>query len=182
MPGRRAEVPEVQGFAPLLGSDPRVLILGTMPGVASLALQQYYAQSRNAFWRIMGELFAAGPELDYPHRTRRLTGAGIAVWDVLARCARAGSLDSAIVSGSEVPNDIASLLLRFPQIRHIFFNGRKAEQLFLRSVRPTLTASLTTEHSFVCLPSTSPAFAALDFDGKLQQWRIIRRVLAETLE
>jgi TDG/mug DNA glycosylase family protein len=176
MSERAHETGRISSFAPLVGAAPRVLILGTMPGVASLEQQQYYAQPRNAFWRIMGELFAAGPELDYTLRKRRLTEAGVAVWDVLATCVRPGSLDSAIVTGSEVPNDIAGLLLRFPLIRHVFFNGRKAEQLFQRRIALQLAAE-ADHYAYTSLPSTSPAMAALDFAAKLQQWQVIRDVL-----
>jgi hypoxanthine-DNA glycosylase len=168
----------IRGFAPLVGNNPRILILGSMPSVASLEKQQYYGKARNAFWGIMGELFAAGPELDYTERSCKLAEAGVAVWDVLASCVRPGSLDSAIVAGSEEINDVAGLLLRFPQIQHIFFNGRKAEQLFRKKILPQLLAQQRFDNvSCICLPSTSPALAGLDFAGKLQQWQVIREAL-----
>lgn len=168
----------IRGFAPLIGESPRILILGSMPSVASLEKQQYYGKARNAFWGIMGELFAAGPELDYTERSCKLAEAGVAVWDVLASCVRPGSLDSAIVAGSEEINDVAGLLLRFPQIQHIFFNGRKAEQLFRQNILPLLSVQQRFDSiSCICLPSTSPALAGLDFAEKLQQWQIIRETL-----
>jgi TDG/mug DNA glycosylase family protein len=171
----------IRGFAPLVGKNPRILILGSMPSVASLEKQQYYGKARNAFWGIMGELFAAGPELDYTERSCKLADAGVAVWDVLASCVRPGSLDSAIVAGSEEINDVASLLLRFPQIQHIFFNGGKAEQLFQQRILPQLSVQWVDSASCTRLPSTSPAMASLDFAGKLQQWRLIRDVLDKAL-
>jgi len=175
---QQAGLARISGFAPLLGANPRILILGSMPSIASLEKQQYYGKVRNAFWGIMGELFAAGPELDYPERSRKLGHAGVAVWDVLASCVRHGSLDSAIVAGSEEVNDVAGLLLRFPQIRHVFFNGRKAEQLFRQKILPQLSAQQRVDSiSCTCLPSTSPALAGLDFAGKLQQWQAIREAL-----
>jgi hypoxanthine-DNA glycosylase len=168
----------IRGFAPLVGENPRILILGSMPSVASLEKQQYYGKARNAFWGIMGELFAAGPELDYTERSCKLAETGVAVWDVLASCVRPGSLDSAIVAGSEEINDVAGLLLRFPQIQHIFFNGRKAEQLFRQKILPQLLVQQRFDNvSCICLPSTSPALAGLDFAGKLQQWQVIREAL-----
>ena len=54
-----------------------------MPSIASLAKQQYYGHPQNAFWRIMGRLFGAGPEMHYDERKRILCEQGIAVWDVL---------------------------------------------------------------------------------------------------
>jgi double-stranded uracil-DNA glycosylase len=88
----------------------RVLILGSLPGRRSIADAEYYAQPRNAFWHILGELAGAGPDLDYPHRLERMKAAGIALWDVLAAGERPGSLDSAIVRSSIVINDIGDFL------------------------------------------------------------------------
>ncbi len=80
----------VRSFAPLAAPDARLLILGSMPGVASLDAGQYYAHPQNAFWRIMGELVGAGPDKSYEERTHILRKRGIAVWDVLKSCVRAG--------------------------------------------------------------------------------------------
>ena len=172
---------QIRGFAPLLGVDPRVLILGSMPSVASLERQEYYGKPQNAFWGIMGELFGAGPELEYSERVDKLTAAGIAVWDVLAACVRPGSLDSAIVPGSEEINDFMTLLERFPQVGHIFFNGRKAEQLFRRVVFPQVQV-VRPGLQFISLPSTSPAMAALSFAEKVRRWRAVRNTLDATLQ
>ena len=95
-------------FGPSISPRCRVLILGTMPGVASLAAGQYYAHPRNQFWDIMGALFGAGRDLSYARRLARLRAAGVALWDVVAECERPGSLDSAI--RREKPNDLAGLL------------------------------------------------------------------------
>jgi len=180
MPDNAASSVQIRGFAPLLGIDPRVLILGSMPSVASLDRQEYYGKPQNAFWSIMGELFGAGPELEYGERVDKLTAAGIAVWDVLAACVRPGSLDSAIVAGSEEINDFVTLLAQFPQVGHIFFNGRKAEQLFRRVVLPQVQVVRPGLH-FISLPSTSPAMAALSRAEKMQRWRAVRDALCGNL-
>lgn len=166
----------VKGFPPVLGPQPRVLILGSMPSVASLQCQQYYGNPNNAFWAIMGELIGAGPELPYTQRTQRLIDAGIAVWDVLASCVRPGSLDSAIELKTARVNDPVPLMRASPALENIVFNGRKAEQLFrqrlgdqVETVRPTLHYTL--------MPSTSPAMATLDFQAKLERWRAILPML-----
>ena len=125
-------------FPPVYDEQARVLILGSMPGTASLQQAQYYAHPRNAFWFIMGELAGARPELDYEQRLDCLRRAGIALWDVLAACQRPGSLDANILSHSQQPNDIAALLQACPLILRVMFNGAAAENLFRRHVRPQL--------------------------------------------
>lgn len=165
----------VCSFAPVFRADARVLILGSMPGEASLAAAQYYAHPRNAFWTIMGALFDAGPELPYDERLARLNAAGVALWDVIARCTRSGSLDSAIARSSVEPNDFTNLFAVCPRISHVFFNGATAETAFRRHVR--LPAD-TRPASFTRLPSTSPAHAARDVATKLAAWQAVRDALA----
>lgn len=160
----------VRCFPPIVDGAARVLILGSMPGALSLYAQQYYAHPRNAFWPIMGALFDAGPELAYAERTRRLLRAGVALWDVLASCARAGSLDTSIDEASIVANDFAAFLPAHPRLTHVFFNGSKAEQAFRRYVRPRLA---DTALRFQRLPSTSPAHAGRSLAEKLAAWRVV---------
>lgn len=169
-------MPVVRSFAPIADVSARLLILGSMPGIESLRTGQYYAHPRNAFWRIMGDLVGASPEMPYAARTRRLKKAGIAVWDVLAACAREGSLDAAIDRRSIIANDLVSFLARRPDIRHVFFNGATAERCFRVHVQPALEAGAL---KLVRLPSTSPAHAARAYADKLQAWRVILEPLAE---
>jgi hypoxanthine-DNA glycosylase len=163
-------LPQARCFPPIADAAARVLVLGSMPGVVSLAAQQYYAHPRNAFWPIMGALFDAGPGLAYAERARRLREAGVALWDVLAACAREGSLDTAIDEASIVANDFAGFLPAHPRLSHVFFNGSKAEQAFHRYVRPTLG---DTSLRFQRLPSTSPAHAGRSLADKLAAWRVV---------
>jgi len=170
-----AMAPQVCSFPPVFRADARVLILGSMPGEASLAAAQYYAHPRNAFWPLMGRLFGAGPECPYQARLARLNAAGVALWDVIAQCRRPGSLDSAIDRDSVEVNDFASLFATCPGIDHVFFNGTAAEAAFRRHVRlPAGLRPLT----FTRLPSTSPAHAARDFAAKLAAWQAVRDALA----
>jgi len=166
----------ITGFPPILGVNPQVLILGSMPSVASLEKQQYYGKPQNAFWRIMGELFGTGPAIAYEQRTQLLAEQGVAVWDVLASCVRPGSLDSAIQPATEVVNDFEALLQRHTTIGHIFFNGRKAEAVFRRRALKVV-AQVRSDISYTSLPSTSPAMAALTFAAKLERWQVVRDVL-----
>ena len=158
------------GFPPIEDAAARVLVLGSLPGVTSLEMREYYAQPYNAFWRIMGELVGAGPDLEYPARLVRLRAHGIAVWDVLAEGEREGSLDSAIVPASIVVNDFGTFFERHRELRLICFNGNTAQRLFKRKV----LAGLDAEWAAIerrGLPSTSPAYASLRFEQKLARWR-----------
>lgn len=165
------------GFPPVVGDGPRVLILGSLPGRRSLAERRYYAQPRNAFWRIMGDVFGAGPELAYDARLERLTANRIALWDVLAAGRRPGSLDARIERSSAVFNDFGRFFESHTSLRAICFNGRTAENLYRRNVLPGLDAPAAgiPLHS---LPSTSPAHAAMPYTEKLARWR---RVLEDVV-
>ena len=154
-----------RGFPPVAREDARVLILGSLPGEASLRAQQYYAHPRNAFWTIMKVI--AGAEGGYADRCRALEARGIAVWDVLSSSVRPGSLDADIDMRSAVPNDFARFFAGHRDIRLVCFNGRKAEQLFERRVLPSLPG-LGPE--LALLPSTSPAHASLCVEEKLARW------------
>jgi len=158
------------GFPPVYDRLARVLILGSMPGIASLEQGEYYAHPRNAFWPIMGELVGAGPGLPYAQRLARLRAAGVALWDVLYACRREGSLDARIEIASEQPNAIPGLLAECRGIDRILFNGGAAERLFSRHVAGRLV-TLDREFQLQRLPSTSPAYAAMPFAAKLAAWR-----------
>jgi TDG/mug DNA glycosylase family protein len=158
------------GFPAVADEGARVLILGSLPGRRSLEQQQYYAQPHNTFWKIMERLCGAAPSLPYAERLQRLRASGIALWDVLAAGDRQGSLDSAIVATNMVVNDLAAFFTRQPRIRVVCFNGRKAEDVFRRRVACELPQRLTAKLEFELLPSTSPAFASLTFEQKLERW------------
>ena len=167
---KRGRVEVSVGFPPIEDAAARVLVLGSLPGVKSLEMREYYAQPYNAFWRIMGELVGAGPELEYPARLVRLRAHGIAVWDVLAAGEREGSLDSAIVPASIVVNDFGAFFARHRELRSICFNGNTAAGLFKRKVLPGLEPQWAAIERRT-LPSTSPAYASLRFEQKLARWR-----------
>ncbi|QWF69982.1 DNA-deoxyinosine glycosylase [Methylomonas paludis] len=170
---------EIFSFAPIVADGTRVLILGSMPGIASLQAQQYYAHPRNQFWPILTELMATDVQLSYAQRCDLLLVHGIAVWDVLKSCQRRSSLDSDIDKSSMVCNDFVWLFSHYPGINQVFFNGSTAEQAFRRRVLPQLTADSL---KLTRLPSTSPAHASLNFQQKLACWRqIIPTTQAETL-
>lgn len=155
-------------FPYLAHSSATTLILGSMPGIKSLDENQYYAHPRNAFWKIMSSVLGFDINLSYPERCQQLTQNNIALWDVMQHCERDGSLDSAIIEDSIVPNNFHQFFEKHPRITHIGFNGRKAEHAFQRYVLPELIDSHTLE--FTNLPSTSPAYASMKFEEKLAIW------------
>lgn len=168
-PSRAKPADHVQGFPPVATADARILILGSMPGIASLKQTRYYAHPRNAFWPIAAQVLGFDPAADYPDRLHALQRARIALWDVLQTCERPGSLDAAIRPDTLVPNDFAAFLQAHPHLIRICFNGAKAATLYRRHVRPQLPPTQSLQ--YLDLPSTSPAHAAAKFDEKLAVWR-----------
>ena len=158
----------VSSFAPIEGNVARVLILGSMPGVASLTAGQYYAHPQNAFWKIMQEILGIAATADYDARIETLKRANIALWDVLESCIRPGSMDAAIDMNSAKANDIKALLQRHPEINVICFNGGIAERIFNKRVLPSLG---NYSIKYIRLPSTSPAHASMSFKNKVIAWR-----------
>jgi len=162
----------VTGFAPLLTPNARVLVLGSMPGVASLAAGQYYAHPRNAFWPVMASILGFAENLDYAQRVSALMNRGIAVWDVLKHCSRSGSADTAIDPTSMVINDFSGLFAQCPRIALVACNGAAAWRLYRRHVLPNLS-SLQQGITLLQLPSTSPAYAALSVSDKRRAWGVL---------
>ena len=156
-----------------------MLILGTLPGPVSLEKRQYYAQTRNAVWQIMGELGGAVPELTYGERLQMLKVRRVALWDVCRSAYREGALDASIDPASIVPNDLAGFLRTHTSIRLICFNGQTAARLYRQRVLPGLTEALRAIRCET-LPSTSPAYAAMRFEQKLASWQIVRRATGRT--
>jgi hypoxanthine-DNA glycosylase len=164
-------------FPPIAAPDARVLLLGSLPGRASLAAHQYYAQPHNAFWRIMGELFGAGPDVPYEERAACLRASGIALWDVCKAAVRPGSLDASIDLSTVVTNDFERFFREHPCIAHVCVNGGAAHRLYVRKVQASLPDPLPALPLHL-LPSTSPAHASLRFAQKLERWRVLEKLLA----
>lgn len=160
----------ITGLPPVSRPDAVVLVLGSFPGEQSLAMRRYYAHGQNKFWRAVASITGTAADAPYDQRLSALTAHGIALWDVLATCERRGSMDHAIVRGSEVPNDFAWFFATHPAVRGIFFNGRTAAALFARHVVPT---DFWNDTGLVVgvLPSTSPAHAAIGVEALAARWR-----------
>ncbi|CDG81274.1 DNA-deoxyinosine glycosylase [Janthinobacterium agaricidamnosum] len=150
------------GLAPVVASNTRILILGSFPGAASLAAQQYYAHPRNQLWPIMSVLTGeALTALPYAERLPRLLSHGFGLWDVLGACQREGSLDSAI--RHPAANDFARLRVLCPLLETVGFNGQTSGKF-----APQFAGQ---GYRTLVLPSTSPAHATLSFEQKLALWR-----------
>ncbi|MCQ8182061.1 DNA-deoxyinosine glycosylase [Methylomonas sp. SURF-1] len=163
----------VIGFPPIATERASVLILGSMPGIASLAAGEYYAHPRNQFWPIICALLQIDRLSSYDDRRNALNIYGIAVWDVIQACTRDGSLDSAIDKNSVVPNDFHSFFDQHQSIRRVFFNGATAEKLFHRHYPTNSLDGRGDVRFYTRLPSTSPAHAALSLEQKLAAWKAV---------
>lgn len=151
------------GFAPVIDAGVDTLILGSFPGVASLARAQYYAHPQNQFWRLVGAVINAPLSvMDYATRQQTLLAHRIGLWDVIARCRRKGSLDADIRDPH--PNEFARVTAIAPALRRIFFNGKTAG----RFEREFAAAGFET----AVLPSSSAAYT-LSFESKLAAWRLL---------
>jgi len=152
----------LNGLAPVIGPDTRLLVLGSFPSVASLAAGQYYAHPRNHFWPLLSALWGLDLRtLPYDRRLAEVRRRGLGIWDVYAHCRREGSLDSAI-EDAEL-NDLAGLRRRAPRLAAIAHNGGESA----RAMRHTRALGLPVWR----LPSTSPANASWSFERKLAAWR-----------
>ncbi len=166
---------QVHSFEPVIGTNPRILILGSMPGVVSLREVHYYANPRNAFWPIMAELFGIEIDFNYEHRIAQIKQHPVILWDTIKTCHREGSLDSSIRKDQLEANDIPSLLNRYTEIRLVACNGATSEKYFSQLVKPKLSVDHRIEVKR--LPSTSPANAGMTFDQKLSNWREILKYI-----
>jgi len=154
-----------QSFSPILPQSPCILILGSLPGDLSIAAHQYYAHPQNRFWKILFHLFDEPFSIDYQNRKDLLLKNHIALWDVCGSATRKGSMDVDIKEVS--PNGILQLLVEYPTIQRVFFNGQKAAHLFDRHFERT------PEILFQTLPSTSPANAQYSFERLLEEWKVM---------
>ena len=159
---------KISSFLPIIDKESKILILGFIPGVKSLEMQQYYAHPQNQFWRIIFHLFNENYTSDYGEKLQVLKRNKIALWDVIDTCERKGSLDSEI--RNEETNDIRQLLKNYPNIKAIFCNGQKSFKNLQKILGKECAIPI-----FV-LPSTSPLHT-ISFEKKLREWEILNSFL-----
>lgn len=153
-----------EGLQPIVGHGARVLILGSFPSERSLTAGEYYANRRNQFWPILASLFGFDADAPYEDRIDAVKRHGIALWDVIASCRRAGSMDAKIDRKTLVVNDFGAFLGEYREIDRVFVNGLTALEMFEKHVTTTLPV--------VRLPSSSGALP-MSFADKFERWREI---------
>lgn len=159
---------KINSLAPIINKDSKVLILGSIPGKKSLDKQEYYGNDRNAFWKIIYTLYDTELEEDYDKKIDFIQSKNIALWDVIENCNREGSLDTNIKN--EKPNDFEKLFKDYPKIKHVFFNGGKAADVFKKRVGFDISKDIEYEK----LTSTSPA-NTIKFEKKLDLWKVVKK-------
>lgn len=160
--------PLLASFPPVVATDTRTLILGSLPGAASLAAAQYYGHPRNGFWKLVGN--AIGAELvglAYEARLAALLVHHIGLWDVIATAKRSGSLDSEIREPTQ--NDLLALIDSLPELNTIAFNGGTAAKIGLKAL-----GARANDYRILLLPSSSPAHASVSVEQKLSSWRQLK--------
>ncbi|HEU4497968.1 MAG TPA: DNA-deoxyinosine glycosylase [Sphingomicrobium sp.] len=154
-----------RSMPPAGSSDAQLLILGSLPGEASLKTQRYYAHPQNQFWRLLGR--AIGEELaalDYEARLERLAIRRIALWDVVGEAQRMGSLDGAIRGATA--NQLRDYAETHSNLRAIAFNGKTAARIGRAALGGIAGVEL------IDLPSSSPAYT-LAFEKKATRWDLL---------
>ena len=156
-----------RGFPPVVGEQPKVLVLGSMPSQLSLKQGQYYGNPQNAFWWLMSQMFGFDLALPYESRVALVKQSGVAIWDVVFEAVRPGSMDANIQESALLTNDFATFFEKHPSIVLLVFNGKASQRLFRKHVNAEIDIPQ------LVLPSTSPAYAAMSRDDKLVQWQQI---------
>jgi TDG/mug DNA glycosylase family protein len=160
---------KARSFRPIVGRSPKVLILGSLPGTASLRLNQYYGHPQNKFWDLLGD--ALGTDLrglTYARRLGRLKAEGIALWDIVKEARRRGSLDANI---RESRHTLVGEFIKARRIKAVFCNGSTAYALYRKQY------GLLDDVDVFLLPSSSPANASIPLAAKRRAWRRIRAYL-----
>lgn len=159
-----------QCFPPVIRPDTLLLVLGSLPGAASLAAGRYYAHPRNLFWRLIGEAIRRDlTPLDYDARLEALLDAGVGLWDTVAEATRPGSLDADI--RLHRPSDLAALATTLPALRAIAFNGKTSARIGRAALGDG------TKLALIDLPSSSPAYASLPYVRKAEAWSALSAFL-----
>lgn len=135
------------GFAPVAFKDSRILILGSFPSVKSRAIDFYYGNKQNRFWKMICGYFNEEIPCDKNGKIEFLHRRKIALWDMVTACEIDGSADSSVRN-----EEIADLdeVFRLAKIEAVLLNGTLAYSLFLSRYADIAIP-------YFKMPSTSPA-------------------------
>jgi hypoxanthine-DNA glycosylase len=153
----------VHPFKPIIDQNSEKLILGTFPSIRSFE-NYYYGHPRNQFWKILAEVYKADVPQTVEDKIDFILSRELALWDIIHSCRRRSENSSDSNLEVVALNPIGQLLRQYPNIKKIFFTSRTAERLFRKEFKP-----VNIEIDY--LPSPSPAYTALTFDQKVQEWR-----------
>lgn len=151
---------------PVYDAESRILILGSFPSVKSREQQFFYGHKQNRFWRVLAQVLGCVVPENVEQKREMLLAHHIAVWDVIASCEITGSSDASIRNA--VPNDLSSILSH-ADIRAIYTNGSKANQLYQKYIFPV------NGREALLLPSTSPANAGYSLERLVEAWKVIAK-------
>lgn len=158
----------IKAFKPVVFSNSKIILLGTMPSEKSIEKQEYYANPNNKFWSLLFDIFNSEPIKNYTARLKFIKQHHLALWDVLAFCERFGSLDSSIKN--EEANNFDAFFMEYPNIECIIFTSKNAYNLYNKHIGHFYNKA------HIILPSSSGAYAAISYQVKLTQWTKIKEV------
>ena len=157
------------GFNAWVGRDPKVLVLGTLPGDTSIKEREFYEDPRNSFWKLMYEILPLNQDESFASRKEFITSRRIALWDCLASAIRDGSKDSKIVKGTEKGNDIQGFLNEYPTIQTIVLNGKRDTVKYFHRF-----CNVTKPIRVIALPSTA---SMTTYKSKVEAWSVVKELL-----
>ncbi len=126
----------------------------------------------NRFWHLVGDVIGKPlPSMEYEARLQALLDHRVGLWDVIAKAKREGSLDSRV--RDHATNDLVALVAALPNLVAVAFNGGTAATIGMQAL-----AESRTSLDLIRLPSSSPAYAAVPYAGKLRAREALRKWLA----
>ncbi len=155
----------VHPIPPLYGKNSKILILGSFPSVKSREAEFFYGHPQNRFWSVIAAVLGKEKPKTIEEKKRLILENNLALWDVIGSCEIVGSADSTI---SNVTANDLSVIISNSSVDRIFVNGKTAEKYYNKYTYPK------TGIKAVCLPSTSPANAAWNFEKLVDAWKLIK--------
>ena len=155
-------------FPIFIDSNSKILILGSFPSVKSREEDFYYMHKQNRFYKILSNLFNEDfYNVDINTKKELLSKYHIALYDVIESCEIENSNDETIKNVE--PSNIKEFI-KNTNIKHIFINGNKAKELFIKYNNDLI--NMTT-----FLPSTSARNARFNLEKLTNEYKVIKEYL-----